>query len=104
MEKQLRSILLSAIFIVLLVSNISAQPARTLVQVRVAPQNIDWVYKPNEKVKFDVVVSKNNIPLRDVTIRYEYGPEMMPVTKSETIVLKNGTATIDGGTMKEPGF
>ena len=104
MEKQLRSSLLSAIFIVLLVSNISAQPARTLVQVRVAPQNIDWVYKPNEKVKFDVVVSKNNIPLRDVTIRYEYGPEMMPVTKSETIVLKNGTATIDGGTMKEPGF
>ena len=104
MEKQLRSILLSAIFIVLLVSNISAQPARTLVQVRVAPQNKDWVYKPNEKVKFDVVVSKNNIPLRDVTIRYEYGPEMMPVTKSETIVLKNGTATIDGGTMKEPGF
>ena len=104
MENRFKSTVLSAIFIVLFVTNIAAQPARTLVDVNVAPRNSDWVYKPNERVKFDITVSKNNIPLKDVTVRYEYGPEMMPVTKSETIVLKNGTATIDAGTMKEPGF
>ena len=104
MENRFKSTVLSAIFIVLFVTNIAAQPARTLVDVNVAPRNSDWVYKPNERVKFDITVTKNNIPLKDVTVRYEYGPEMMPVTKSETIVLKNGTATIDAGTMKEPGF
>jgi len=104
MENRFKSTVLSAIFIVLFVTNIAAQPARTLVDVNVAPRNSDWVYKPNERMKFDITVTKNNIPLKDVTVRYEYGPEMMPVTKSETIVLKNGTATIDAGTMKEPGF
>lgn len=104
MENRFKSTVLSAIFIVLFVTNIAAQPARTLVDVNVAPRNSDWVYKPNERVKFDITVTKNNIPLKDVTVRYEYGPEMMPVTKSETIVLKNGTATIDAGTMREPGF
>lgn len=29
---------------------------------------------------------------------------MMAPSKSESLVLKNGTATIDGGTMKEAGF
>jgi len=98
--KNSKSIFLSAIFIVFFVSGISAQ----YIQVHVAPDHSNWVYKPNEKVKFNLSVTKNEIPLQNVSVHYEVGPEMMTPSKSESLVLKNGTATIDGGTMKEAGF
>lgn len=104
MKKYSKQIFASTIFIFIFVSSLSAQPAQTLIEVSIAPEKSDWVYKPNEKVKFNLSVTKNNVPLQNVSVSYEVGPEMMPPTKKETIVLKNGTATIDDGTMKEAGF
>ncbi|MDR1584757.1 MAG: acetylxylan esterase [Prevotellaceae bacterium] len=75
-----------------------------LIRVNVAPDHADWVYKPGEKVKFNVIVTKNNIILNDVSLRYETGPEMLTPVKKESLTLKTGSVTIDGGTMKEAGF
>ncbi len=75
-----------------------------LVNVNIAPQHGDWVYKPGETVKFDVSVTKNDVLLTNVEIRYELGPEMMPPTKRDQMKLKDGTTTIDAGTMKTAGF
>ncbi len=104
MKKYSRSALLTAFISFLFISTVFAQPAQTLIKVNVATEKKDWVYKPNEKVRFNITVTKNNQPVEGISISYEVGPEMMKPTKSEEIVLKNGTATIDGGTMKEPGF
>lgn len=104
MKNNLKSIALTALLIAIFFSNILAQPARTLVEVNVAPENNNWVYNINEKVKFNISVTKNSIPLQDISISYEVGPEMLIPTKTGSVVLKNGTATIDGGTMKEAGF
>ena len=104
MKKFSRQILASSIFIIVFVSSLLAQPAQTLIEVNMAPEKSDWVYKPNEKVNFNLSVTKNNIPVRNVSVWYEVGPEMMPPVKKENIVLKNGTAVIDGGTLKEAGF
>ncbi|HCC84993.1 MAG TPA: hypothetical protein DEQ06_00100 [Porphyromonadaceae bacterium] len=68
--------------------------------MNVTPDHRNWVYKPNEKVKFNLSVTKNEIPVQNVSVRYEVGPEMMAPSKSESLVMKKGTATIDGGTMK----
>jgi Acetyl esterase (deacetylase) len=104
MKKYSKSIVLSALFIAFFVSSLLAQPAQTLIKVNVAPEKSNWVYKPNEKVTFNLSVTKNNIPLQNVSVRYEAGPEMMTPSKNERLVLKNGTTSIDGGTMKEAGF
>lgn len=81
-----------------------AQPTESLIKVNIATDHGDWLYKPGEKVKFLVEVTKNDVPLKDVEISYEIAEDMMPAIKKEKLTLKNGKVTIEGGTMKNPGF
>ena len=85
-------------------SVVKAQPAETLIKVNIAPQHGDWVYQPGETVKFDVSVTKNNVPVPNVDISYEFGPEMLPPVKMDKQILKDGKTVIDAGTMKTAGF
>jgi len=83
---------------------LQAQPTEKLVKVIVAPDHENWTYKPGEKVKFTITVLHNGNPVRDAEVRYEVGPEKMEPTKKESTKLGKGTTTIDGGTLKGPGF
>ena len=67
------------------------------------PNHADWLYKTGEKAKVEVSFSIYGIP-QDVEVSYEIGPDMMPATTSGKVILKNGRAVIDMGTMKKPGF
>ncbi|GHB59999.1 acetylxylan esterase [Persicitalea jodogahamensis] len=91
-----------ALFLVLNVA--LAQPAERFVKVIVAPDHADWAYTPGDKVKFTISVLKSGNPVKGAVVRYEVGPEKMPATAKETKTLANGTLTVDGGTMKSPGF
>ncbi|MDR0815251.1 MAG: hypothetical protein LBN37_05820 [Bacteroidales bacterium] len=72
------------------------------VKVNIAPDHADWLYKPGEKVKFKVSVTKNDEPLPNVEISYEVG--MMPPAKQGKKTLKKGNIVINGGTLKDAGF
>ncbi len=98
--------LLSAYFLTLflLVSAALAQPAERFVKVVVAPDRADWTYQPGEKVKFNISVVQSGNPVKDAVVRYEIGPEKMESNDKATKTLPNGTFTLDGGTMKKPGF
>ena len=67
------------------------------------PDHTDWIYKTGEKAKVEVSFCLYGIP-QNVEISYEIGPDMMPATTSGKVMLKNGRAVIDMGTMKKPGF
>lgn len=67
------------------------------------PDHADWLYKVGEKAKVEVSFYLYGMP-QDVKVSYEIGPDMMPTTSSGKVILKNGRATIDMGTMKKPGF
>ncbi len=98
----MRSLL--ACLVVWMAVSVSAQPAERPVRVVLAPDHADWQYKPGEKVKFNVQVTKNGVSLKNVEIRYEVAEDMMKSLKNETLTLKEGSLTIDGGTMKKAGF
>jgi cephalosporin-C deacetylase len=83
---------------------LQAQPSERYIKVTVAPDRADWTYKPGEKVKFAVSVLQSGNPVTGATVRYELGPEKMEPTKSGPLTLKQGTHTLDGGTLKTPGF
>jgi cephalosporin-C deacetylase len=83
---------------------LQAQPSEKLVKVIVAPDHESWTYKPGEKVRFTITVLKHGNPVKDARIRYETGPEKMPPVKKESVVLSKGVTTVDGGTLKSPGF
>lgn len=84
--------------------SVMAQPSEKLVKVVVKPNSSDWTYKVGEKVQFDVLVTKNSIPLTDVQVRYELSLDMMSPFEQKTVTLKDGSLKINGGTMKNSGF
>ena len=93
------------ILAMLLFLNISlAQPVERFVKVIVAPDRADWTYKTGDKVKFNVSVLQSGNPVKGAVLRYEIGPEKMAATAQETKILPDGTITLDGGTLKTPGF
>jgi cephalosporin-C deacetylase len=81
-----------------------AQPTQQYVQVIVAPEKADWTYKSGEAVKFQISVFKDGVPLKGAVVSYEIGLEKLKPTRTETKTLSNGTLTVDGGTLKTPGF
>jgi cephalosporin-C deacetylase len=103
--KRSPGLLLFSILAIVLCFNIAnAQPVEQRVKVVVAPDKADWIYKSNDKVKFTVTVLQDGNPLKNVSVKYEYGPEKMDPVKKDSTVLSNGTITLDAGTMKGPGF
>lgn len=84
--------------------DVIAQPSVQIVKISVSPDSPDWKYKTGQNVKFNIRVTENNIPLKDVSINYELSYDMMPAFENKEIFLKNGETTVQGGTMKQPGF
>ena len=80
-----------------------AQPGKTFYNISVATDHSDWNYKVGEKVKFIISVTQHNNELKNVKATIQIGPEQMPATSIETKVI-DGHITVDGGTMKTPGF
>ncbi|GAB3314128.1 acetylxylan esterase [Larkinella ripae] len=93
------------VYLCLFVSiSVFAQPAERPIKIVVAPDHTSWQYRPGEAVKFTITVLQNGNPVKGAKVAYEVGPEKMDPTKKETVTLANGSTTIDGGTMKTPGF
>lgn len=85
-------------------SVLRAQQPQTLVEVSVVPDHADWTYRVGEVAQFQVSVLRSGHPVPGAKVRYEVGPEQMKPRVSGDLPLQNGRATIDGGTMREPGF
>jgi len=97
-------ILLCSLLLAFSISFTAQAQTERLLKIIVSPNHDDWTYKIGETAKFDVIVFKNNVPLKNVQIYYETGLERMAPVKRDSMVLANGKTTIDGGTLKQPGF
>lgn len=87
-----------------MVAVLSAQLQERMIKVNVVPDHVGWKYEPGQRVKFSIEVTKNRLPLENVTVWYEVAQDMMEPLMKDTVVLKNGKFTLDAGTMKMPGF
>jgi cephalosporin-C deacetylase len=96
----------SLIPILLLLSflTLHAQPVKRYVEVIVAVDHEDWTYKTGEKAQFTISVMRNGHLVKNVPVRYEIGLEKLEPTIKQTKTAADGKLTIDGGTMKTPGF
>src|SRR5690606_34634253 len=92
------------LFMVLSSTMLAQSQKADLIRIMISPSKQGMVYAVNENVDFEVAVYKYGQLVQDAEIRYEVGPEMMPPTKTETIVLKSGRGVIKGGKMNKPGF
>ncbi|MBU1822053.1 MAG: acetylxylan esterase [Bacteroidetes bacterium] len=99
-----RSLLFLLLALCLLLNPALAQPVERYVKVIVAPDRADWSYKPGDKVKFTISVLRSGNPVKNASVRYEIGPEKMAPILKESKTLPGGTLTLNGGTLKAPGF
>jgi cephalosporin-C deacetylase len=81
-----------------------AQPAHQQVEILVTPSHANWEYKTGEPATFTIQVLHFNVPMKDVKIVYQIGPEKMKPVKIDSSVLKDGKFTTPALTMNEPGF
>lgn len=81
-----------------------SQPAQRLYHIAVYPSDGEWNRQPGQKVKFDISVTRCDVPQGDYELDYEVSQDMMQPVKSGKVKVKNGRATVDGGTLSEPGF
>ena len=103
--KKLKFLLTSALIAFVFVSMSQVRPAPIkMVQFLLSPDHDDWNYQLNEDASIKITLTKFGIVLNDVEIEYEFGPEMLPAEKKGVIKLKDGSAKINIGTLKEPGF
>jgi len=75
-----------------------------LIQFVLTPDKTDWTYKVNENASVKLMVLKYGVPIQNVSVDYELGPEMLKPEKKGNLILKNGEGTINMGTSSEPGF
>ena len=96
---------LLVLFAVLCSTSALSQPVEQYIKVVVAPDHSDWTYKTGEAAKFEISVLQNGNPVKDVKVKYQVGLEKLePSVKKEGVVLSKGKLSIDGGTLKSPGF
>lgn len=91
-------------FLLLFNSLLYSQPTEKKIKMIVSPVRVDCRYNLGEKVKFELMVLKNNVKLDDIEVNCEISVDMMDPRKKETVKIKNGIASIDAGSMDTPGF
>jgi len=82
----------------------SSQPAKSLVQVIVAPDKADWTYKKGDLVEFEITVLKNNVLLQNIEVNYRIQPEKVDVWEERTVKLKDGVAIVKTKRFRDAGF
>ncbi|KAA6338494.1 Acetyl esterase Axe7A [termite gut metagenome] len=99
----MRKIFLCAVFVFNAVVLFS-QPSQTLYTVVVKPDRADWTYKAGEVAEFEISVIRDKVPLNNITIDCEYGPEAMPPVKKLRLQIQNSTVKLKVPGLKAPGF
>lgn len=98
-----KSIILSCCLLIIQLL-VFSQPQVENVRIVITPDHENWIYRTGEEAIFNVTVFQYNIPVKDVPVTVEIMPEKMDPVKTEQLVLRDGKATIDAGTMDQPGF
>ncbi len=79
-------------------------PYRSDVLWVTVPDHDNWLYETGQSAKIDIQLYKYGIPVDGATINYEIGPDMLPAEKTGSVTLRKGRASVDLGTMRQPGF
>jgi cephalosporin-C deacetylase-like acetyl esterase len=81
-----------------------SQPPEKFIKIVVVPDRANWTYTLKEKANFTISITQSGQPLAVTNVRYALMPEKMLKEKTGVLTLTNGTAKLEGGSMKEPGF
>ncbi len=68
------------------------------------PDHADWLYNTGENAIIDIALYRYGVPVDSLAVDYAIGDDEMPADKTGSLMIRNGKATLNIGTMTEPGF
>lgn len=68
------------------------------------PDHSDWLYETGEKATIEIQLYKYGVAVDGAELTYEIAPDMLAATSKGRTTIKNGKATINIGSRKNPGF
>ncbi len=74
------------------------------VSISISLDHADWVYKPGEKARFSIIVTRQHKTSENAVVHYEIGPEKMPAFITKTVQVNKNKPIIETATLAEPGF
>lgn len=74
------------------------------IKISLLPDHADWIYKIGEEVKFCLTIEDKTESKEPYSIVYEIGPEKMKAHIIDSLVITDTSFSLDGGSMKTPGF
>lgn len=96
--------LIPSLFILLIAQSLFAQIPRQYLEISVVPDRTDWTYKTGQDVEFLISITQSGVPVAVENARYVVMEEKMEPIKEGKLNLKDGKASIEKFTMKDPGF
>lgn len=100
----MKRILILSVLFLFTISTQAAKGNKDLVTIQITPDHYDWNYKVGETARFTISLFQDQQKLKNVKIEYKIGPEKMPPTQKGSVLLKNGSATIEAAGLRSPGF
>lgn len=83
---------------------LDAQPRLQKVQLMAVPDHSDALYKCGERVKMKLMAFHCGMALNGAVVKYQVSKDLMEPHLESSVELKGNEATIDVGTMREPGY
>ncbi len=96
--------LIFTLFISLVCIISPAQPKMQKVQILIIPDSYNALYECGENATAKIMVLHQGIAMKNAKIEYNISKDLIDPHINGEITLKNGEATINLGTMKEPGY
>ncbi len=95
-----------ALAVTVSLTGLDAQPRQPFsrVAVVVTPDRTDWTYRPGDPVTFRVNVVRDGHQVQGATVKYSFGPEMLPPTTEASAVVSTTPLAVAAGTLTTPGF
>ena len=79
-------------------------PRKPFVETIATPNHADSHYRLGQPASLRIIAREGGQPLNGVTVYYKTGPEMLLPEQNDSTIFIDGEATIQLGTMTEPGF
>lgn len=100
----MKRILILSVLFLFTISTQAAKGNKDLVTIQITPDHYDWNYKVGETARFTISLFQDQQKLKNVKIEYKIGPEKMSPPQKGSVLLKNGSATIEAAGLRSPGF
>lgn len=100
-----RRLTVIVLFLLVLTFYNSSEAQKPAITIKITTQHGNWDVNAGVMTRFIIsALDSNNLPLRNIAVKYEVGPEMMKPYVVDSVLLRNEKLVTKDYTLYRPGF